>query len=104
MDTTIWLLLAIFIIGLVALIGFFVTKTRGFGRFATSTFLLLLIVIICALLFTAGKLDGQILANIFFSVIGFAGGLFTETNRRDQQDAQKIVTNNTNQLPDTNQI
>lgn len=77
MCTTEWLLLAVFIIGLIALIGFFITKTKGFGRFATSTFLLVLVVIISALLYAAGKLDSQVLANLLFAVIGFAGGLFT---------------------------
>ena len=77
MDTSAWLLLAVFVIGLVALLGFFITKTKGFGRFATSTFLLLLVVVVSALLFAANKLDGQVLANILFAVIGFAGGLFT---------------------------
>ena len=43
MDTN-WLFVAVFIVGITALIGFFVTKTKGFGRFATSTFLLLLVV------------------------------------------------------------
>ena len=77
MDTNAWLLLGVFVIGVVALIGFFVTKTKGFGRFATSTFLLLAVVVISAMLYAAGKLDAQVLANIFFAVIGFAGGLFT---------------------------
>jgi hypothetical protein len=77
MDTTAWLLLAVFVVGLVALIGFFVTKTQGFGRFATSTFLLVVVVIVSALLYAAGRLDCQVLANIFFAVIGFSGGLFT---------------------------
>lgn len=77
MDTNAWLLLSVFVIGLISLIGFFVTKTKGFGRFATSTFLLLLVVIVSGLLYAAGKLDAQVLANIFFAVIGFAGGLFT---------------------------
>jgi hypothetical protein len=77
MDTTAWLLLAVFTIGFTALIGFFVTKTKGFGRFATSSFLLLLVVVVSALLYAAGTFDGQVLANIFFAVIGFAGGLFT---------------------------
>ena len=72
-----WLLVAIFILGVVALIGFFCTKTQGFGRFATSSFLLLLVVVITALLFAANKLEAQVIANIFFAVIGFAGGLFT---------------------------
>ncbi|OGA35310.1 MAG: hypothetical protein A3G80_07640 [Betaproteobacteria bacterium RIFCSPLOWO2_12_FULL_62_13b] len=77
MDTDSWLLLAVFVIGLVALLGFFITKTKGFGRYATSTFLLLLVLIIAGLLFTHDKLDGHVLANLLFAVIGFAGGLFT---------------------------
>ena len=77
MEINSWLLLSIFVVGLVALIGFFATKTKGFGRFATSSFLLLLVIIVSSLLFAADKLDGQVLANIFFAVIGFAGGLFT---------------------------
>ncbi|MDO8843836.1 hypothetical protein [Methylicorpusculum sp.] len=77
MEITTWLLLSIFVVGIVAMVGFFVTKTKGFGRFATSSFLLLLIVIVSSLLFAADKLDVQVLANIFFAVIGFAGGLFT---------------------------
>ncbi len=77
MDAKVWLISSVLVIGLVALIGFFSTKTRGFGRFATSTLLLVLVVVISALFFAAGNLDGQTLANIFFAVIGFAGGLFT---------------------------
>ncbi len=85
MDINAWLLLAIFVIGLIALIGFFCTKTKGFGRFATSSFLLLLVVIVAALLFVAGKLEAQVVANIFFAVIGFAGGLFTGKDTAAQQ-------------------
>jgi hypothetical protein len=77
MEITNWLLLSIFVVGIAALVGFFITKTKGFGRFATSSFLLLLVIVISSLLFAADKLDGQVLANIFFAVIGFAGGLFT---------------------------
>ncbi len=72
-----WLFLAIFSVGLVSLIGFFITKTKGFGRFATSTFLILVTLIIAALIYSSGKLESQIMANILFAVIGFAGGLFT---------------------------
>lgn len=77
MDQESWLMLGVFVIGLAALVGFFMTKTKGYGRFATSTFLILLAVVISALLYAAGKLDGQIMANVLFAVIGFAGGLFT---------------------------
>jgi len=77
LDTTAWLLLSVFIFGLVALIGFFVTKTKGFGRFSTSALLLVTVTVVSALLFTADRLDSQTLENIFFAVIGFAAGLFT---------------------------
>jgi len=77
MDTAAWHFWAVFFIGFVALIGFFGTKTKGYGRFASSTLLLVLVVVVASLLYMAGKLDSQVLANIFFAVIGFAGGLFT---------------------------
>ncbi|MEW5746757.1 MAG: hypothetical protein AB1805_15110 [Nitrospirota bacterium] len=77
MDITAWLLIAIFCIGIISLIGFFVTKTKGFGRFATSSFLLLLVIVVSSLFYASGKLDAQVFANILFAVIGFAGGLFT---------------------------
>ena len=75
-----WLMVAIFILGAGSLVGFFITKTAGFGRFTTSTFLIILVVTISALLYSSGKLDGQIMANVLFAVFGFAGGLFTSKN------------------------
>ena len=72
-----WLFFSISVIGLVAIIGFFVTKTKGYGRYATSTFLILVSLIIAALIFAADKLDRQVMANLLFAVIGFSGGLFT---------------------------
>ena len=83
MDTN-CLLISILLVGITALIGFFVTKTKGFGRFATSTFLLLLVVIISGLFYAAGKMEAQLLSNIFFAVIGFAGGLFTKEKSADR--------------------
>jgi len=56
---------------------FFKTKTPGFGRFTTSTLLIILVVTITALLFAGGKLDCQVMANVIFAAIGFASGLFT---------------------------
>ena len=45
MTIELLLLVAIFLLGLAALIGFFYTKTEGFGRFTTSTFLILLVLV-----------------------------------------------------------
>lgn len=75
-----WLMVAIFVLGAGALIGFFRTKTAGFGRFTTSTLLIILVLIISALMYAGGKLEGQVMANVLFAVFGFAGGLFTSKN------------------------
>jgi hypothetical protein len=72
-----WLLIAIFVVGISALIGFFATKTKGFGRFNTSTFLLLLVLVISGLFYAADKMQPALFSNILFAIIGFAGGLFT---------------------------
>ena len=92
MDTN-WPLLAIFIIGIIALIGFFVTKKKGFGRFATSTLLLLLVTIMVGLFYAAGKMEAQLLSNILFSIIGFAGGLFTSKEKTSEESADKTSPN-----------
>jgi hypothetical protein len=80
MTTNDWLLIAIFFLGAGSIVGFFITKTEGFGRFTTSTFLIILVVTLAALLYAAGKLEGQVMANVLFAVFGFAGGLFTSKN------------------------
>ncbi len=75
-----WLMVAIFVLGAGSLIGFFRTKTEGFGRFTTSTLLIILVLIVSALMYAGGKLEGQVMANVLFAVFGFAGGLFTSKN------------------------
>ncbi len=94
MTENCWLVVAIFIVGIGSLIGFFATKTKGFGRFATSTFLIILALTLSALLYAGGKLDGQIMANILFAVIGFSGGLFTN-NYDDSNKKNKTTSQNT---------
>ena len=72
-----YLLFTVGAVALVALIGFFFTKEKGYGRFATSALLLLLAISFSSLLFAVGKLEETVFGNIIFAVIGFAGGLFT---------------------------
>jgi hypothetical protein len=72
-----WLLLAVFSIGAGSLIGFFRTKTQGFGRFTTSVLLIITVVTIASMLYVAGKLKTNVMANVLFAAFGFAGGLFT---------------------------
>jgi uncharacterized membrane protein YoaK (UPF0700 family) len=87
MDSNTIVLGIIGVIGLVSLVGFFKTKTKGFGRFATSALLMLLVILITSLLFAAGKLEAPVLVNIFFAVIGFAGGLFTTIEQSAKEAA-----------------
>lgn len=83
MDFNVWLMGAVGGLCAVALIGFFWTKTKGYGRFATSTLLLLVVVAIATILYVGNRLEGQVLANILFAVIGFAGGLFTGKDKQE---------------------
>ena len=80
MTVDYWLMLAIFVIGAGSLIGFFATKTEGFGRFTTSVLLIVIVVTIASMLYVGGKLESNVMANILFAVFGFAGGLFTSKN------------------------
>ncbi len=77
-NTLLIISICILIIG--TLYGFFKTKTEGFGRFATSTLLLIFVISISSLLYVGGKLEAQIMVNVLFAVIGFAGGLFASKN------------------------
>lgn len=98
MNENQWLLFAISFLGLVALAGFFCTKKMGFGPHATSTLLLIVVLIFSALLFTVGKLGSESVGNIFFAVIGFAGGLFTtkdtspssQNHQKNESNAEKL--------------
>jgi nitrogen fixation-related uncharacterized protein len=75
MDQTIALLIVVFLLGAIALIGFFWTKTDGFGKYNTCTLVLLVALILCALLFAAGRFSADLFANVVMAIIGFAGGL-----------------------------
>lgn len=77
MTTNDWLLLGISVLGIAALVGIFVTKTPGFGKYATSLLLLVLVLFIAALCFAAGKIESGVFANVLFAVAGYAGGLIT---------------------------
>ncbi len=72
-----YLMCGVFIISVVSLIGFFKTKKEGFGKFTISSLLLIMIISISSLLYLGDKIDEKSIINLFFAIIGFAGGLFT---------------------------
>jgi hypothetical protein len=75
MDQILTLIISASIIFAIALIGFFKTKTDGFGKYNTSTLILLLVLVLCAILFAAGRLSSELFANVVMAIVGFAGGL-----------------------------
>jgi p-aminobenzoyl-glutamate transporter AbgT len=73
----IWWTLAVFLLFGGTMVGIFLTKTRGFGRYTTSIVLLVLVLFVAAIAFILGKLELHPLANLLFAVAGYAGGLLT---------------------------
>lgn len=80
MSTDAWLIVGIALLGAVALIGIFATKTPGFGRYTSSLVLLASVLFVTALFLAAGKIESTLFANIAFAIAGFAGGLITTKN------------------------
>ena len=75
MDTQLqWAIVAIFAL---TLVGIFWTKTKGFGKYTTSTVILTLVLFVASVAFMSGRVEWGPLANILFAVSGFAGGLIT---------------------------
>jgi hypothetical protein len=60
-----------------AIVGVFVTKTEGFGKYTTSVLILLLALFMASLAFALGKIESQPFMSLLFAVVGYAGGLIT---------------------------
>lgn len=73
------LLISVVTVGLVSILGFFFTKSKGYGKYTTSIFLILVTLVLASILFVTGNLESDVMANIAFAVIGFAGGLFANS-------------------------
>ena len=75
MDTESLLLIGIFLLSAIGLIGFFKTKSAGFGKYTTSTLVLLMVLVLSTLLFASGHFESQYFTNVLMALVGFAGGL-----------------------------
>ena len=75
-----WTLVGIFLISIAAFVVFWKTasgsSTKGFGPYNTSTFLLLTVSSLTAILAAVGKIEVHDTTSIMLAIIGFAGGLF----------------------------
>ena len=75
MNSEVLLLASVFLLGAIGLIGFFKTKSSGFGKYTTSILVLLMVLILSTLLFASGRLESTYYTNILMALVGFAGGL-----------------------------
>jgi len=75
MNTT--ALICFTIISLALLVGIFITKTGGFGRFSTSVLLLTAALIATTFCRLLDLVDSSLFGNIVFAIVGFAGGLIS---------------------------
>ena len=93
------LLISVLLISIIALCGFFWKKKEGFGKYNTSTFLLLLVLIFSSIMYSSHQLKDNAFINILFAIIGFAGGLFTSSI--DESKKEKTNSKNTKQTNST---
>ncbi len=75
MDNTTWQIIGLTVFAVATMIGIFVTKTPGFGKYSTSVVLLSVVVFIASFFLLFGLINSQVFVNILFAVAGFAGGL-----------------------------
>ena len=75
METTTWQIIGLTVFAVATMIGIFVTKTPGFGKYSTSVVLLSVVVFIASFFLLFGLINSQVFVNILFAVAGFAGGL-----------------------------
>ena len=62
----------------VALVGFFFTKMRGFGRYTTSLLVLIMVLFAATVVIIVGKTDYLTsMVNLMFAIAGYAGGLIS---------------------------
>ncbi len=73
MDSIPIITLSVFALGTV--IGIFLTKNPGFGRYTSSLLLLMVVLYLAAFFLLLGKVDQTVFINMAFAIAGYAGGL-----------------------------
>ncbi|WP_297142365.1 hypothetical protein [Thermomonas sp.] len=68
-------LLVVTALSAIALCGFFITKTSGFGRYNTSVLVVILAISFGCIALISGFLPGQAFSGLLMAVVGFAGGM-----------------------------
>ena len=70
-------LIGLSVLSTAVIIGIFLTKTPGFGRYTSSLLILVLVLFITSVFRILGEIEPQIYVNVIFAIVGYAGGLIT---------------------------
>jgi CHASE2 domain-containing sensor protein len=92
MDNSQLIILTVFFA--LCVVGFFRTKTEGYGQYTSSILILIVVLYIGALAFMTGKVDWQGLSPLLLAIVGFAGGLVAERAKKSKPDPDKGKTGN----------
>jgi hypothetical protein len=72
-ETTGLLFWAVLVLGLGTLVGFFRTRTPGYGKFNASVLIVIFIMTIAGVLYAGGRLEGAVMGHLLFAALGYAG-------------------------------
>ena len=75
MQELMWPIIGLTAFSIATMIGIFVTKTPGFGKYTTSVVLLSIVLFISAFFLLFGLIESSTFANVLFAVAGYGGGL-----------------------------
>lgn len=78
-----------------SIVGFFVTKNKGFGRFTAAVLILMLVLYVACVAFAMGHMEMVPLVNLLFAMAGYAGGLLSlgkenSSNNKDQTQSDPL--------------
>ena len=65
------------------LIGFFLTKNKGWGRYTSALLLLLLVLFVAGLAFSMGRIDWPDISGLLLAIAGYAAGLVSPKDNSD---------------------
>ena len=78
-----WVLIAVSAVFSIAFVGFFATKTAGFGKFNTSLLILMLVLYAGLIIAMFDITDLKAPLNLIFAVAGYAAALLTGVSKKE---------------------
>jgi anaerobic C4-dicarboxylate transporter len=85
-DQNFILSLLVIVVFAIAIWKTFAHMKAGFGPFNTSVVIIILVLFVATTFVLFGKVEWQSVANLIFSIVGFAGGLLAKKAGKDTDE------------------